>query len=126
PRADLSRASERAPADSAPPLAGVRRLDGVVRGGARAATLLAEGGPAPGRPGSGGRPGPPRPAAQLQRRAADRGSLQAVASGEPQPAEGRRRALEAADRLRERADVRVERRHAARRRQGLLAHTTKR
>ena len=46
--------------------------------------------------------------------------------GDPQPPERRHRALEAADRLRERAHLRAERRHAARRRQGLPAHAAQR
>src|SRR2546422_8573975 len=44
--------------------------------------------------------------AQLQRCAADRGQVQAVDPGHPQPAELGRRALEAADRLRERSEER--------------------
>src|SRR5581483_3520694 len=69
---------------------------------------------------------PPRAPAQLQRRAADRRPLQAGDPGDPQPAERRRRVVEAADRLHERPHLRAQRRHAARRRQGLPADAPQR
>ena len=113
-RAELPRAAERPPADAAAARAGVRRLDGLR--GRRAAAARA--GPAPpARARARGRhieavpnpvgARPPRPAAQLQRRAADRRPVQAVDPGDPEPPERRRRALEAADRLRERPHLRA-------------------
>src|SRR5204862_4637664 len=67
-----------------------------------------------------------RPAAKLQRRAADRGPVQGRRSGHPQPPGRGRRAVEAPDRFRERADLRAERRDAARRRQGVPADAPQR
>ena len=58
-------------------------------------------------------------AARIQRRQADRRPLQGPDPGDHQPAERRHGALQATDRLRQRADVRARREHAARRRQGL-------
>src|SRR5215203_2939647 len=72
------------------------------------------------------RPRPSRPAAELQRRAADRRQVQAVDPGHPQPPERGHGAVEAADRLLERPHLRTERRHAARRRQGLPADAPER
>ena len=135
PRAELPRAAERPPADPAPPRPGLRRLDGV-RGRPAGAARRRRARPAraarPRAAADRGRAEPelgaraPRPAAQLQRRAADRRQVQAVDPGDPQPPERRHRALEAADRLRERPHLRAERRHAARRRQGVPAHAAKR
>ena len=55
---------------------------------------------------------PPRRSAKLQRRPADRRPLQGVGSRDPQPAECGHGSLQAADRLRERPDVRARRQHA--------------
>src|SRR5439155_27321052 len=126
PRAELSRTAERPAPDAAAAIAGVRRLDRVVGGGALAAPDSAETGAAPGGPGPERGPRAPRAAAQLQRRAADRRPLQTVDAGDPESPERGRRALEAADRLRERPHVRPERGHAARRRQGVPPHAAKR
>ena len=72
------------------------------------------------------RPRPPRPPAQLQRRPADRRQVQGGDPGHPQPPERRPGAVQAPDRLRERAHLRAQRRDAAGRGQGVPAHAAQR
>src|SRR5262249_49676555 len=72
------------------------------------------------------RPRAPGVAPELQRRPADRRPVQAGDPGDHQPPERRQRAVEAAHRLHERSHVRLERRHAARRRQGVPPDAAKR
>ena len=80
----------------------------------------------PSPPAAGLAAGPPRHAAELQRRAVDRRQVQGLGAGDPQPPERRRRAREAPDRLLERPHLRAERRHAACRGQGVPAHAPER
>ena len=143
-RGPLPRAPERAPAGTAArrPRLRVRRLDRPVRGRRRAdrprRRRLAERSRGPSgraaaapsqrrrRADRGVGEGAPRDPAELQRRAAGRRPVQGRDPGDPQPPELRRRALEAPDRLRQRAHLRARRRHAARRGQGLPADAPQR